>query len=303
MLALSRRARADPNIVSLSSATDNCSGVVLTQSPIAGTPLSGTNPITVVVAGTDASNNVATGSVLVTPVVNVPNISPSGATTICQGGNVNLTAPANAQYSYQWYLNGTAINGATFGTYNATASGSYTVEISVAGACTMPSTPTTVSIMVVEVNVTQNGATLTSTATNATYQWINCSNNAVVPNATNASFTPDGNGNFAVIVTQNGCTDTSACLTVSTASILQSQLSHDIKAYPNPTSGTLMIDLGMEYAAVEVKITTVIGAWISTENFNHSQLLQIEMPETQGVYFVNISLPNGEKATIKVAKE
>ena len=292
-----------PNIVSLSSATDNCSGVVLTQSPIAGTPLSGTNPITVVVTGTDASNNVATGSVLVTPVVNVPNINPSGATTICQGGNVMLSAPANAQYSYQWYLNGTAINGATFGTYNAIASGSYTVEISVTGACTMPSNPTTVSISIVEVNVMQNGATLTSTATNATYQWINCSNNAAVPNATNASFTPDGNGNFAVVVTQNGCTDTSACLTVSTASILQSQLSHDIKAYPNPTSGTLMIDLGREYAAIEVKITSVIGAWISTENFNHSQLLQIEMPETQGIYFVNIGLPNGEKATVRVAKE
>ena len=61
-------------------------------------------------------------------------------------------------------------------------------------------------------DVTQNGATLTATQTVAAYQWVDCDNDfAIVTGEINQSFTPISTGNYAVIVTVNGCSDTSDC--------------------------------------------------------------------------------------------
>jgi hypothetical protein len=56
----------------------------------------------------------------------VPTISAAGSTTICSGSTVTLTA--NAGFTYQWFLNGNAIGGATAVTYTAGQTGKYTVQ-------------------------------------------------------------------------------------------------------------------------------------------------------------------------------
>ena len=63
-------------------------------------------------------------------------------------------------------------------------------------------------------SVTQAGANLTSNATSATYQWLVCPGFTPIVGETNQSFTASANGDYAVAVTENGCTDTSACYTV-----------------------------------------------------------------------------------------
>lgn len=92
------------------------------------------------------------------------------------------------------------------------------------------------------VNVTQNGSMLTAQATGATYQWLNCdSNKKVINGATAQSYTPPKSGNYAVKVTQNGCTDTSACKSVTLAGI-ESQQQSETKFYPNPVQEELIIE-------------------------------------------------------------
>lgn len=74
---------------------------------------------------------------------------------------------------------------------------------------------TTLSIEPVDSTVVQNGATLNANLIGADYQWLDCGNNlAVIPGETSQSFTPSVTGNYAVVVTLNGCSDTSACYLV-----------------------------------------------------------------------------------------
>jgi len=64
-------------------------------------------------------------------------ISPSSATTFCEGGSVTLTVSgANGNPSFQWIKDGANISGATSSTFVVTASGSYSVSLSGGAALT-----------------------------------------------------------------------------------------------------------------------------------------------------------------------
>ncbi len=58
--------------------------------------------------------------------------------TITENSKV-LSAPAGSGFTYQWFLNGVVINGATNQTYTPTQDGSYTVKITGAGDCSSTS--------------------------------------------------------------------------------------------------------------------------------------------------------------------
>ena len=75
----------------------------------------------------------STASAAATVTVNAAPATP----TITQNGNV-LTSSATT--GNQWFLNGTAIPGATGATYTATANGSYTVVVTANGCDSAPST-------------------------------------------------------------------------------------------------------------------------------------------------------------------
>ena len=63
--------------------------------------------------------------------------------------------------------------------------------------------------------VTVNGGTLTADRdlSGTTYQWVDCDNgNIEIIGETNQSFTPVQDGNYAVVLTTNGCQDISDCV-------------------------------------------------------------------------------------------
>jgi acetyl esterase/lipase len=80
-----------------------------------------------------AAGNVTHQSITVVPYpdINVA-ISQSGDTLFVE----------NSPYTYQWYLEGQAINGANTNTYIISESGTYTVEITNDGSCSIQSAPT-----------------------------------------------------------------------------------------------------------------------------------------------------------------
>ncbi len=95
-------------------------------SPLATTPYT----VTVTFLGGFTATASQTVTVLLSPT---PTITAGGSLNICIGNSVTLTSSAAA--SYQWYLNGTIILGATLQTYSASTSGSYQVFVTV-GTCT-----------------------------------------------------------------------------------------------------------------------------------------------------------------------
>jgi len=89
------------------------------------------------VNGTPVEKDIHSAYVLVsnTPLPAAPTISPAGSVKLCPPAtNVTLTASGSG-VSYHWYKDGAAIPGATTNTYNATASGDYTVTL-FDGTCT-----------------------------------------------------------------------------------------------------------------------------------------------------------------------
>jgi hypothetical protein len=93
------------------------------------------------------------------------------------------------------------------------------------------------TIINVNISVVQNGTTLTAQASSATFFWIDCSTMAIVPGQMSSVFTPTTNGIYAVIVTQNGCSDTSSCYTVSGIDLDENEMGLKLKVVPNPNHG------------------------------------------------------------------
>lgn len=79
-------------------------------------------------------------------VTSIAQPNAGGPTTFCNGGNVVLTSPSDALYTYQWQNGGTNISLANSSTYTADATGAYRSVITVNGTCTM----TTAAISVTE---------------------------------------------------------------------------------------------------------------------------------------------------------
>ena len=132
--------------------------------------------------------------------------------------------------------------------------------------------------------------TLMAAATGATYQWIDCGNgNVVVAGATNQFFIPQANGQYAVVITQNGCVDTSACYNVVLTSLNTVQENSTVHVYPNPfhEAATVSIE-GEEFLEVQFELFDMTGRMIYQKTSTDSQFQINKSNLTQGIYVYRI---------------
>ncbi|MDP5041971.1 MAG: T9SS type A sorting domain-containing protein [Crocinitomicaceae bacterium] len=225
--------------IAASGATTLCAGatVVLTASPASSYLWSNganTQSITVNAAGSYGLSVTANGcSASATPAVVTMAPSPNavitniGSTTFCAGSSVVLngpTPPTGSTFSYVWRLNGTPISGATAPTYTASAAGNYSLVLTNNQGCTSTSANTSVTVNALPTATITPAAstticagaavTLTASAGSA-YLWSN--------GATTQSISASTAGTYTVAVNSNGCSATSAPITVS------------VTALPSPT--------------------------------------------------------------------
>jgi hypothetical protein len=153
-----------------------------------------------------------------------------------------------------------------------------------------------------DLSITQAGAFLTADQSGASYQWLNCPVMTPITGATNQTYTPTNNGNYAVIVTSNGCSDTSTCYTVTSVGIMDNGFKNGLLVYPNPTNGNFSIDLGKNYQTTTIIITDLVGKVIQTQIYNESQLLNLNIEEPAGIYLLVIE-SGDKKAVIRLIKE
>jgi hypothetical protein len=172
---------------------------------------------TVMVTATNGCSALSTPAidVVVNPLP-VAEVAADGSTSFCAGGAVNLITTGPAGSSYQWYLDGVLVDGATEDTWTATASGSYGVVItSDAGCASDASAPVMVTVdpaPVVNVSATEpttfcegNGVTLIADPIDdADYQWM--VDGATINGGTAPQLTVTESGSYTVMVTAaNGC--------------------------------------------------------------------------------------------------
>lgn len=183
------------------------------------------------------------------------------------------------------------------------ATGAYTAIIPNAQGC---DSTITINLTVnnFETAITQIDSVLSSTTDNASsFQWINCLNgNQIIPNETNQSFVPSENGEYAVIVTQNNCSDTSACMLVSNVG-LQTYIISKVSIFPNPSSKQIVIDFGETISNSELKIYTLAGNLIDYILVSNQNQLEIDIENyAKGMYFLEYKI-DSEFKSLKFVKE
>jgi hypothetical protein len=144
--------------------------------------------------------------------------------------------------------------------------------------------------------VTQSDNVLTAIA-NASYQWIDCNNgNQPIPSATGQVFVAQSPGNYAVQITENGCTQTSACFEVIVTS-LESETESNFSVFPNPTNN--FITVKSDQFIQELQVMDVAGKSVLTvANSNSADLSLL----AAGLYYLTLQFDNGSIGHVKVMK-
>lgn len=191
---------------------------------------------------------------------------------------------ANSHTITQFSCNSFTLNGITYntsGTYIQTLLNALNCDSVITLSLTINSSNTT---------VTQAGATLTANATGATYQWLTCSPFQEVIGETNQTFDATANGSYAVVVTDNGCTDTSLCFTVSGMRVKDYSTSSNIQLYPNPITKKLFIEAEIPFQNATIVVSNIVGQKVSEYINISSSKFEIDMSKfLSGSYFVKIS--------------
>tara|TARA_R110002050_G_scaffold300722_2_gene471897 strand:+ start:37718 stop:40324 length:2607 start_codon:yes stop_codon:yes gene_type:complete len=142
------------------------------------------------------------------------------------------------------------------------------------------------TISPVDVTTTRNGLLISANATGMTYQWIDCSDNSKIAGATAQSYYVQANGDYAVIVTDGGCSDTSDCVNFTNVGINEAELV-GISVYPNPISDALNIDIGSN-ASLKITITNSVGE-VVYQSTSHNQITTVSMAKmASGMYLVTL---------------
>lgn len=180
--------------------------------------------------------------------------------------------------SYTW------LNGVTY--TSSTNTPTYTFIGGAANGCDSIVT-LSLTVTTINTNVIISSGTITAAQSGANYQWIDCDNNSTpISGADQISFTPAQTGNYAVLVTQNGCEATSDCYYVEISSVGIKDVDFndsDFNLYPNPNTGIFTFEtthLG------KYSITNSLGQVIFDFEMNSGKK-ELHLPYlAKGVYYV-----------------
>jgi hypothetical protein len=190
-----------------------------------------------------------------------------------------------SQLHYHWSTGGTD------SILEVHSSGTYRITVTDSVNCTVLDS-INVTVNSVDTSVHETGIVLTSNATSATYQWVNCTTNySPINGATNQSFTPSFNGDYAVIVTQNGCTDTSNCRSIFTVGLETISLAKGSVIFPNPSTGKFTINMDTISGQIySIEISNVLGKIIYSDNeIKKKSVYDIDISSVpSGIYFLKI---------------
>ncbi len=254
--------------------------------------------IGIAVSGADCISNIDNVSVIgntCTPPQIIDEIK--GTATVCEGDSIKLELLANGNgLMYQWKFNnlniGTNSNFLKIPNGTQNNSGNYNCLIS--NACGAD----TAVVFNVKVNlsllatITKIGNVLTASQGDS-YQWK--LNGIIIQGANQKTYTFTKNGDYTVIITQNGCMKESNSFKINVAAenLIETE---NIVIYPNPVSNTLTINI--EFKKVEegtLEIVDVLGKKLFQETLKSSKIIQKNIDFSKfekGIYYLKITNKN-----------
>jgi len=234
-----------PNVTATATATTLCGGQSVSVSGGGALSYAWNNSVTdavifvptssntYTVTGTDANGCTDTASVHIDVWPAPPVTINATSSSLCGGQPVTLSGSGASTYAWS---NGVSNNVA----FTPTATAVYTVTGTDANGCTAMAS-TTISVNAIDVTITQAGATLTVGQQGATsYNWYNCTTGQDQLESVQ-TYTTNFNGSYAVIVNNNGCVDTSDCVSVTSIGINDMNAATGVLLYPNPANNQVNI--------------------------------------------------------------
>ncbi|MGC4057461.1 MAG: T9SS type A sorting domain-containing protein [Chitinophagaceae bacterium] len=226
-------------------------------------------------------------------------VHPYGNTFFCEG-DTTMLATQTGFSSYQWYLDGVYVPGATDTFVYATKKGHYTVTVQDPVNHCFATSPG-FSILVIDGPpvpvIRQSGTRLSANVGGGvSYQWYK--NGTPIAGATDSFITMSGDALYSVTVTNEANCSRSAEIDLSSTGVNESIVSnYEIRIYPNPTKDRLVIDAP---AGLTVSLTDLQGRTLTSGK----NLGEIDMRSfATGVYIVRFAdEQNRTIATQKVSK-
>ncbi len=75
-----------------------------------------------------------------------------------------------------------------------------------------------------------------------------------------------------------------------------------ISAYPNPTTGEIAIDLGVNATDVQVTVRNIMGQEVLNQTMHNTNLFHLNLPGDAGIYLIEVQA-DGQKAKMKALKQ
>ncbi|GEM_PF-5074939 len=150
--------------------------------------------------------------------------------------------------------------------------------------------------------ISDSSSILTATPGMASYQWFSCDTSGLnqLSGATSSTYPVTANGDYAVMVENNGCADTSECFSINYLGV-EDQLWSQVSIYPNPTNGSVQIDLG-QHAGAEIRVFNSIGQVIAPPVSIRRTGEWLEIPGDAGIYIVEVNT-EGRSERFQVIKQ
>ncbi|MRS61285.1 S8 family serine peptidase [Larkinella terrae] len=228
-------------------------------------------------------------------------VTPDGSPDICRGTSVVLRAKDVVGYSYQWFLNGQAVSGATSASLAVANAGSYSVRAS--GECP-PATSAAVVVTVKDPQpptITRDGYKLTSNAATGN-QWF--LNGVPIPGATQQSYTAQQSGKYSVRANANGCAELlSQEITLDVITAVNPPVLSDagLRIFPNPAAKQVMVAFvpptvksrTYRFTLVDVRGIALRSAVLSRTATDYSGIIDVSTLPA-GLFFVLIQDEEGQ---------
>ncbi|MCB0477684.1 MAG: T9SS type A sorting domain-containing protein [Crocinitomicaceae bacterium] len=125
------------------------------------------------------------------------------------------------------------------------------------------------------------------------FQWLNCDSGMdPIQGETNNFISPPSNGSYALEITEQGCTDTSACVDFQYVSIEDIKVIHEFSIYPNPAQDEVFIQYSNLFKIEKIILFDAMGQIVSRWEFNPNNRLDISR-FSEGIYFIRFETNKG----------
>ena len=110
-------------------------------------------------------------------------------------------------------------------------------------------------------------------------------------------------GSYALELTENGCVDTSACLTVMMTNIIENTFTTDFNIYPNPTDGVFFVEFNSSIENVRLKIMDASGMLLESKKHKNVDFIKHKLNQPAGIYWIELTDGKDQRTLLKLIKQ